>query len=248
MFYKGLKSAYYQRQQSRVESARLKISQSELNSGRIIPDTEDLRVHEGRSLPVTIGYIDISKFSSRASALSKDQALLFRALALFFSEMVHIIHDYDGEVEKNTGDGLMFYFSDSSTPATHSVEKALSASLTMFTANDSFITPILKNSSIPPIEFRISMDYGPVIIGNLGATKKFNSRVAVGSAANFAAKMLSHAGPQEIVLGASANAHIPEGWRQYSLVTPIVTGWTFAQDSTAYPLYKYIGRWSRLIS
>jgi len=37
---------------------------------------------------------------------------MLRVLNLFFTEMIRIVEDYGGAVEKNTGDGLMAYFED----------------------------------------------------------------------------------------------------------------------------------------
>jgi len=56
-----------------------------------------------------------------------EQDLMLRVLALFFSEMIRIAEEYGGVVEKNTGDGLMVYFSDGAgILGTSSVQKAVS--------------------------------------------------------------------------------------------------------------------------
>ena len=39
-------------------------------------------------------------------------------LSLFFSEMIRVVGDYGGTVEKNTGDGIMAYFAQGSDQAT----------------------------------------------------------------------------------------------------------------------------------
>ena len=109
-------------------------------------------------------------------------------LSLFFSEMVKIAEDYGGVVEKNTGDGLFAYFEDGPLLSAPASQKAVAATLTMFAANDYLIRPMLTASAVASLDFRVSIDYGPVTVAKLGAPKRFNSLVAVGVPANLQAK------------------------------------------------------------
>ena len=58
----------------------------------------------------TIKFTDISGFSLRNSISTEEQEMMLRVLNLYFTEMIRIVNDYGGSVEKNTGDGLMAYF------------------------------------------------------------------------------------------------------------------------------------------
>ena len=93
----------------------------------------------------------------------------------------------------------MAYFQDG--PDLPATKRAVACALTMMRANDRLIRPILVASTIVPIAFRISIDYGPVTIARLGAAQRFNAYVAIGATANFASKMLAHAKPGEIRVG-----------------------------------------------
>ena len=53
--------------------------------------------------------------------------------------------------------------------------------MSMFYAADHFINPIIQNSGLEEIDFRICMDFGWITIARLGAAQRFNHIVAVGS-------------------------------------------------------------------
>ena len=113
--------------------------------------------------------------------------------------------------------------------------------------NDYLIKPILLRSGIPDIKFRICIDYGDVTIARLGAPRRFNTIVAIGTTANIASKMLSKAKAGDILLGASAKEQLPEIWQQnWTEIHTIQTGWIFTRSKTHYIFYKYKGRWSEV--
>lgn len=249
MDYEGLTTSYWQLLLQRVESLRININaRSRISTGRVIPDNDDVAIGSGRCLNLAVLFLDISGFSARPSFTTQEQFTNLRVLSLFFSEMVRIAEDYGGVVEKNTGDGLFAYFEDQSLPATPASQRAVAAALTMFAANHYVIGPILERSAIAPLAFRVSIDYGPVTVSKLGAPKRFNSIVAIGVPANFAAKMLEHAQPGEMVIGAQAKAQLPNAWQTcFTELAVVNTGWIYVRSGLPYLLYRYTGRWSSLV-
>jgi adenylate cyclase len=176
--------------------------------GRVIPENEDLVLGDARRLPMAVMFLDISGFSQRPSDDEAEQALLARVLNLFFTEMIRIAEDYGGTVEKNTGDGLMAYFEDAGgQPPEGGVKRAVSCALTMFEAGTYLINPVLISAGVTELQFRIAIDYGQVTIARLGAARRFNAVVAIGSPANVAAKMLARLGLETLCLvsGRSCN-------------------------------------------
>ena len=251
MNYDGLEKSYWDAQIRRVERLRQRIAtRAELSAGRAIPDDEDLVIGSGRRLQATVVFIDISNFSSRPSATQAEQELMLRILNLFFTEMIRIIEDYGGAVEKNTGDGLMAYFEDRTflDPGANSAKRAIACALTMDATNDLLIAPVLRATGVPTLQFRTTMDYGPVTIARIGPPRRFNANVAIGNTANFASRMLGLVGAGQIAVGSSACARLPDEWRSaWCELAPINTGWTYTGGSIPYPLYLYRGRWARLI-
>ena len=248
MNYDGLEKNYWTAQSQRVEQLREKISnRPAVGKGLVLPTDESLTVGEGRRLNMAIMFIDVCGFSSRSMSMPEEQDMTLRTLNLFFSEMVRLAEDYGGTIEKHTGDGLMVYFEDNASGFDPSGSKrAVACAMTMQAVNATLISPILARSpGTSAISFRTSIDYGPVTVALLGLPKRFQSLVAIGSTANFACKMLRKAGPDEIVLGQALVARIPSAWHQFALLVPEATGWTLG--GAAYPLYKFIGRWTKLV-
>lgn len=246
----GLKSTYWQKQQDRVANMVSRLQQRPFTKeGRDFPNpdsTSPLTIGEGRRLPACVMFLDICDFSSRPMETAIEQDLMLRVLSLFFSEMIKIAEEHQGTVEKNTGDGLMVYFSDDAQ-GTSAAQKAVSCALTMYAANQYLINPAIVASNSPAIQFRVSMDYGNITVAKIGAAQRFSSHAAIGTTANFASKMLKHAKADQIILGDFAKTKLPIDWQiQYTQILPINTGWTYRATGDAYPIYLYTGRWARL--
>jgi class 3 adenylate cyclase len=249
MDYESLQQSYWTEQFERVEDLRRRIvARPSLGDGRVVPDDEGLRIGDGRRLNMAVMFLDICGFSQRGMETLEEQDQTLRVLNLFFSEMTRIAEDYGGNVEKNTGDGLMIYFNDGEgTPPEAGVKRAVACALTMMATNVNLLNPILRATPAKEIGFRVSIDYGSVTIARLGPPKRYNANVAIGTTANFASKMLRHAKEGEIVLGETAKNQLPTAWQmQWTQVMPIETGWVYRLNGKPYPLYQYVGRWSRL--
>lgn len=250
MNYDGLTDSYWRSQIQRVEELREKIStRPKIGDGRVVPDDDSLTIGDGKRLSMAIMFIDICGFSSRPMETLEEQDLTLRILNLFFSEMIRIAEEYGGNVEKNTGDGLMVYFNDGEgTPPEKGTKRAVAAALTMMAANEHLINPILRATPAAEIKFRVSIDYGSVTIARLGPARRFNSTAAIGATANFASKMLRHANAGDVILGESARNQLPQEWQNnWTEILPIETGWHYKIGGNKYPIYRYFGRWSRLV-
>jgi adenylate cyclase len=242
----GLTRAYHTTQLNRVIAARDRIveSASLIASGRVIPEAPDLVIGTGRRLEATILFLDICKFSHRPAETTDEQELLLRILNLFFTEMIHILEDYGGVIEKNTGDGLMAYFTAEANEASDVRKRALAAALTMFYAAENFINPILINTPVAPLDFRVCLDHGWITISRVGAARRFNNIVAVGTTANLASKMLSAADANSILLGDNMLAGLPADWvRNFARLRTSDTGWIYQATGLPYSFWSYMGRW-----
>ena len=250
MNFNGLTTAYWTEQAQRVERVRQQIIERlGTETGRVVPDSEDLTIGTGRRLSAAIMFMDICGFSSRGSETKEEQEQLLAVLNLFFSEMIKVAEDYGGTVEKNTGDGLMAYFEDGGTsPPENGTHRAVASALTMMAACEYLINPILRASSIAPLQFRITIDHGNVSIAKLGAARRFNAIVAIGTTANVASKMLSVAKAGDLLLGENAKRALPLNWQtQWTELHTYQTGWVFRSTQLPYSFYKYKGRWARLL-
>lgn len=237
--------AYRDRQVSRTLATLDRIvSHGDVAAGRVIPESEDLSIHAGRRLEATVMFLDISRFSQRPGWTEVEQETLLRILSLFFTEMIRIVEDFGGVVEKNTGDGLMAYFAKGTADIVPVQQRALSAALTMFYAADNLINPILDRANVAKVEFRICMDHGPITVAKVGSARGFNGIVAIGTTANIASKMLDLAEPNSILIGGEMLVGIPPAWSaQWAQLSTQDTGWIYRSNGLPYAFWRYVGRW-----
>ena len=187
-------------------------------------------------------FLDISKFSQRPSETPEEQATLMQILSLFFTEMIRIAEDYGGVVEKNTGDGLMVYFA-SEQGGVAIQQNAVAAALTMFSAATYILNPILLQSGIPALDFRICMDHGHITVAKVGAPQRHNQIVAIGTTANIASKMLARASANTILLGNEMLKGLPTAWvNEFIKLHTSDSGWTYRQTGNPYCFWQYNGR------
>ncbi|WP_196482456.1 adenylate/guanylate cyclase domain-containing protein [Burkholderia pseudomultivorans] len=207
---------------------------------------DDLLIGSGRRLAATVLFLDVCKFSQRPAESMEEQELLLRILSFFFTEMVRVVEDYQGVVEKNTGDGLMAYFTAQPDTDVDVRQRAVEAALTMFYAADHFLNPVIRSTPADPIDFRICMDHGWITVARIGAAQRFNSIVAVGSTANVASKMLAAAGPNSILLGERMLLGLPDAWREaWVTLKTSDTGWSYRASGQPYSFWEYNGRWRK---
>lgn len=164
------------------------------------------------------------------------------ALTILFAEMIRVIEDHGGTVEKNTGDGLMAYFA-SGEPGKSTQTTALSAALTMTAAATRLVDPLLNRIGMERLPFRMCLDHGPITVAEVGAARRFRGIVAIGSTANIASKMLALAGADQILIGQGVLNGLPANWAAHAH-GPIETGFSYTATGTPYYCYDYQGRWT----
>lgn len=245
----GFNRSYLNKQIARTLKTLEQINKrGPVTPGLVIPTVDDIPINDGRRLEATVMFLDISKFSARPAWTEEEQQALLRILSLFFTEMIRIIEDYGGEVEKNTGDGLMAYFVRHPEDTVSVQQRAVAAALTMFYAADNLINPKLKASGIPRLDFRICLDHGPVTVAKVGTARGFNGIVAIGTTANIASKMLSFAEPNSILIGTDVKEGLPVDWQvRWVTLKTVETGWVYRSTGFSYAFWSYIGRWKEPI-
>jgi class 3 adenylate cyclase len=226
-----------------VSRRRIYAQQRTVFGGRVIPIPTDLLIGRGRRLEAAVLFLDISGFTRRASETADEQEIQVRILNLFFTEIIRIVGDYGGTVEKNTGDGIMAYFARSAGSGDPR-HRAVACAMTMFHAANNFINPIISESGIDPLRFRVCIDFGWITVARLGAAQRFNHIVAVGTAANRTSKMLASALAGEIMVGDAVLDGLPTAWlQQHVKDSGVASGWNYP-DGTPYGFWLFEGRWN----
>lgn len=243
MDYERLTKTYRQTQVQRLTDAlsRLSSRPQVAADGRVVPGDRDLALGTGRRLTMAVLFLDLCGFSGRPAESAQEQEVLLRVFDFFFTEMTRIAEEYGGTVEKNTGDGLMAYFEDGEESG---AKRAVACALTMMDTTSWLINPVLHESGVQEIEFRVGIDHGTVTVSEIGAAKRFRSLVAIGTTANVACKMLDVAKAGEILIGAHAFHRLPAYWQGWCRLRALETGWIYKSTGLPYPFYQYTGRWA----
>lgn len=240
-----LSKAYFGRQATRISDSAKKIAAREaiIAPGRTIPDGGNLPIGVGRRIRAAVMFLDISAFSSRPCESHQEQENTLRAMAYFFAEMIRIVEDYGGYVEKNTGDGLMAYFTKNGAADESASHRAVSAALTMFYVAEHLLNPAIRNSGLSALEFRICIDTGNITVAEVGAARRFHGIVAIGTTANIASKMLDKATAGDLLIGEETYLELPESRKSNAHVAFEKTGFVYKADQRPYRYLKYTGRW-----
>lgn len=108
-----------------------------------------------------VGLVDMVDSTKIASRLSVGQ--LSKYYQIFLNTMAKTLNRYGGQVIKNIGDSLLFYFPESGKHRNFGFMSCLEAALGMLEIHD-HVCLCAKKESLPCINYRISCDYGPVLI------------------------------------------------------------------------------------
>ena len=141
-----------------------------------------------------VGVVDVVHSTQNIARLSQEQASTF--YSVFLNTVGYIIQNNGGKVVKNTGDGILFYFPKYST-VTGNCNIPLDCGKKILQATD-MINQIFKKKNISEIHYRISLDYGPIMIAKYITS---SCRDIFGPTVNLCSKINHLAKPDQLVLG-----------------------------------------------
>lgn len=142
-----------------------------------------------------IGCVDMVNSTKISSRLSPNQLSLY--YEIFLNSMSRIIGRFRGRVIKNVGDCLLYYFPDSKNSIKENIQNCLDCGLVMTEAQP-MINKQLKSKALPGINYRVSQDYGSVLIMKTTDSKSIDM---IGPAVNVCAKINYLADKNEFVVG-----------------------------------------------
>src|SRR5258707_6093199 len=134
---------------------------------------------------------------STALSARLDPEEMQKVIGAYQSVCSPIIAEYDGLVAKFMGDGILAYFG---YPRAHEddAERAVRASLAIAAA-----VSRLKTSAPEPLQVRIGIATGLVVVGELIGEGTAQEQAVVGDAPNLAARLQSLAEPNAVVVAAT---------------------------------------------
>jgi adenylate cyclase len=141
----------------------------------------------GESLRVTILFTDIRSFTSISESMDPQQ--LVGLLNEYFTEMVGIVMQEDGVVDKYIGDAIMAVFG-APVPKPGDPVNAVRAAVRMRRALHE-LNARLETRGVPRLRTGIGIHTGEVVAGNIGSEKRMEYTV-IGDAVNLASRLESN--------------------------------------------------------
>jgi adenylate cyclase len=131
---------------------------------------------EGEEVEVTVMFVDVRDFTGFAERTAAPEVVA--ALNHLFEQIVPVVHDHGGWVDKFVGDGLLAVFGAPRRQSDHA-DQALAAALEIAEA---------CRSGESELQVGIGLNSGTVVAGNVGGAGRLEFSV-IGDAVNIAARV-----------------------------------------------------------
>ncbi|MGE5927869.1 MAG: adenylate/guanylate cyclase domain-containing protein, partial [Gemmatimonadota bacterium] len=167
----------------------------------------------GERRELTVLFSDIRGFTTLSEAMPPED--IAGLLTDYFSEMVEIVFEHGGTLDKFIGDAIMALWG---APIAHAddPDRALRAAIAMQRAVAQ-LNAKWGAAGRPQIGVGIGINYGEAFAGNIGSHRRLEYTV-IGDAVNTAARLCKDAEAGEILVGAPFRAVV----RQQELFEPAV--------------------------
>ncbi len=149
----------------------------------------------GQKRPVVIFFSDIRGFTPLSETMGPDA--IATLLTEYFTEMVEIVFEHSGTLDKFMGDAIMALWG---APIAHEddADRAMTCALDQLRALEK-LNDKWKREGRPELGIGIGINFGEVFAGNIGSHRRLEYTV-IGDAVNTASRLCSSAGSNEILL------------------------------------------------
>ena len=149
----------------------------------------------GQKRPVVIFFSDIRGFTPMSEAMGPDQ--IARLLTEYFTEMVEIVFENSGTLDKFMGDAIMALWG---APIAHEddADRAMRCALDQLDALEK-LNLKWREEGRPELGIGIGINFGEVFAGNIGSDRRLEYTV-IGDAVNTAKRLCDNAGAKEILI------------------------------------------------
>jgi CheY-like chemotaxis protein/class 3 adenylate cyclase len=150
-----------------------------------------------RSLNCCVCFVDIVN-STKITTKISDRRKIGKYYSIFINTMAILARNHGAKIIKNAGDGLIFYFPETSDSRKEGAFKNMLECFTIMISAHNIINSKLHSENLPSVSYRISADYGRVEVATSTSSQ---SEDLFGSTMNICAKINSMAEPNGIVIG-----------------------------------------------
>lgn len=183
-----------------------------------------------KSQSYCVGCVDIVNSTIISARLSSPK--LSEYYEIFLNSMSKIIGSFKGKVIKNVGDCLLYYFPICTDSISDGLTNCLDCGMMMLDARP-IICQILTSRKLPDLSYRISADFGSVLIMN---TTESSSIDLIGPPVNMCTKINHCASNNEFVIGGDFY-EVARKFSTYKLLQANSCNIGFKQS---YPVYKVV--------
>jgi len=173
------------------------------NSRQSMDTSDYLVAFSGNSKDYCVGLVDMVNSTKMAATLGNGK--ISQYYGIFLNSMSKILSRFGGYVIKNVGDCLVYYFPESSkSNRKFGFMSCLECSLAMIEFHD-IICEILNKEGLPCVDYRVSADYGSVIL-----MKSNNSEITdmIGPPVNMCSKINHSAATNGAVIGGDLHSMV----------------------------------------
>jgi adenylate cyclase len=149
----------------------------------------------GTKRPVVVFFSDIRGFTPMSETMNPDE--IAGLLTDYFTEMVDIVFEHSGTLDKFMGDAIMALWG---APIAHEddADRAMQCALDQIETLEK-MNAKWKESGRQPLAIGIGINFGEVFAGNIGSNRRLEYTV-IGDAVNTASRLCSSAGLNEILI------------------------------------------------
>jgi adenylate cyclase len=165
------------------------------NIASVIAEQQDAGKLPSQKQPVVIFFSDIRGFTPMSENMSPDD--IATLLTEYFTEMVEIVFEHSGTLDKFMGDAIMALWG---APIVHAddADRAMQCALDQLDILEK-MNAKWKEQGRPPVAIGIGINFGEVFAGNIGSDRRLEYTV-IGDAVNTASRLCSSAGLNEILI------------------------------------------------
>lgn len=160
----------------------------------LVIDSGDEAFLDSHRREIVVVFCDLRGFTPFAEASEPEEVM--GVLADYHAALGALIHDYEGTLERFTGDGLMVFFNDP-LPCDDAAERAVSMAVAMRDRVADLAAGWSRRGH--DLGFGVGIAQGFATLGRIGFEGRFDY-AAIGSVTNLAARLCAEAGPGQILV------------------------------------------------